>query len=600
VKGGLETCPTEEAVLLVASFGDPAAADYAAFACRRAPAQVALVGDACTCRHVEAPARLYPLGGPPEFTFRFTSSDRVAAAVVFLPPRLTDAHRAALDDLLALAAERRAESVTLVSSARVHLDDRNAAEVEAYAYDRARDLRARTVIVRAGHVLSRHSRTAAVLRFFGACYPLVPQRLRSCCVAGDELFEMIETVRQAPRTRRLYTLLGPNRPWRELLAEQRSRGPVGVCFTVICAVLSLLLVGHLAALVFDLLTRLRPSLRAWNYDTLRPRSLRELIALANPYNHRYVKVVGYNNGVTHFGHRYPDRTVVSTVRCDRVARAGADAIRTDCGATVRKALDFLAASGQELYVIPNYSYVCLGTAFFVPIHGSASDFSTVAETIIGAVFYDPASDRVTAATRDEPPFREHLYNPKSNVLLLRLCLRVKSKSRYYVRKQELEGPTTDELLHVLHDKRAANVEVRKSRAGDSKVSLYQYYNDRGDTNSPVLELPRDRLGRMWDRLEENPVTSFLMHALTRHFAWHVELFFTDEEFRTFWATHRGLPLRKIQLRHIRRDGFPHSPFHEHDCVSADLFMFRRHRRRFEAYLRQTFAVVRSNPGKHSR
>ena len=90
-----------------------------------------------------------------------------------------------------------------------------------------------------------------------------------------------------------------------------------------------------------------------------------------------------------------------------------------------------------------------------------------------------------------------------------------------------------------------------------------------------------------------------MHALTRHFAWHVELFFTAEEFATFWAGHRALPLRKIQLRAIRRDGFPHSPFRDHDCVSADLFMFRRHRRRFEEYLARTFAVVRSNPGKHS-
>jgi hypothetical protein len=44
---------------------------------------------------------------------------------------------------------------------------------------------------------------------------------------------------------------------------------------------------------------------------------------------------------------------------------------------------------------------------------------------------------------------------------------------------------------------------------------------------------------------------------------------------------------------------PHSPFREHDCVSADMFMFRWSRRKFEAYLQQTFAVVRSNPGKHS-
>jgi hypothetical protein len=90
-----------------------------------------------------------------------------------------------------------------------------------------------------------------------------------------------------------------------------------------------------------------------------------------------------------------------------------------------------------------------------------------------------------------------------------------------------------------------------------------------------------------------------MHALTRWFAWHVELFFTTEEFATFWKTHQALPLKKIQLRYIRRDGLPHSPFCEHDCVSVDMFMFRWNREVFEAYLKLTFGVVRSNPGKHS-
>jgi hypothetical protein len=567
-----------QTVLLVAGFGDPVAVDYAAFACRRAGDSVAAVADTLS-----------------EFA---AHADASVAVVLFLPRRLSDANCATLDALLTLAAQRRAESVILVSSALVHLGDEDAADVETYAYRRANGLRARTVIVRAGHVLSQHSRVSAALRRVGACFPLVPRRLRSCCVDGDELFALIEEVRQAPRTRRLYTLLGPNRPWCERLAEHRPRGPLAVCLTAICAVLSLLLIGHLAALIFSLLARRRPALRAWHFDTLRPRSLRELVALANPYNRRYVKVVGYNNGVTHFGHRYPGRTIVSTVNCDRVARAGPDAIRADGGATVRKVLDFLAGS-QELYVIPNYSYVCLGTAFFVPIHGSAADFSTIADTITQVVLYDPASDGVTRSGRDEPLFREHLYNLKSDVVVLQLRLRVKPKSRYFLRKEELEGPSADDLLRALRDTQATNVEVRKSRAGDSKVQLYKFYNDPGDTAGPVLELPRDRLGRLWDRLEENPVTSFLMHALTRHLAYHVELFFSDDEFRTFWETCHSLPLRKIQLRHIRRDGFPHSPFRDHDCVSADLFMFRRHRHRFEAYLKQTFGTVRSNPGKHS-
>ena len=65
-----------------------------------------------------------------------------------------------------------------------------------------------------------------------------------------------------------------------------------------------------------------------------------------------------------------------------------------------------------------------------------------------------------------------------------------------------------------------------------------------------------------------------MHALSRHVAWHTELFLTPAEFERFWTTHAEVALRKIQLRYIRRDGMPHSPFRDGDCVSADLFLFR--------------------------
>jgi hypothetical protein len=272
----------------------------------------------------------------------------------------------------------------------------------------------------------------------------------------------------------------------------------------------------------------------------------------------------------------------------------------DCGATVRKALDVLAGANQELPVVPNYSYVCLGTAFFVPIHGSAADYSTIADTVVYAILYDPKSDRLIAASRDELAFREHVYAMQSDVLLLRLYLKVKPKSRYYVHRETLEAPGSDVILAALQDTRATNVEIRKSSAASTEATVCKYYHDPGDTPSPVLELPRDALGRLWDRLEENPITSFLMHALTRHLAWHVELFFTPEEFAVFWATHQQVPLKKLQLRWIRRDGMPHSPFRDHDCVSVDLFMLRRHRQQFEAYLKANFAVIRANPGKHSR
>jgi hypothetical protein len=560
---------------------------------------------------------------------------RIRNLVLFLGPRLTDRDRGTLDDLLRLAGESATEFIAVVSTFRGHFGDRDALRAEEYVLARAEELPARVAVFRPSDVVSPRSRATAWLRRLGFLYPLVPRRLRGCCLDGGELFAAIEAQRRAPsaspessaasvaslrsttarsgsessltladtrrpRGPRVFTLLGPNRPWRERMAEHGARGPWRFCLTAACAVLSLLMVGHIAAFALVLLARRRPTLRRWCLDTLRPGSLAELQALGNPLNQRYVKVVGYNNGVVHFGQRHPGKTVVSTVGCNRMSLAGPDILRADCGATVRKARDFLAAAGLELPVVPNYSYVALGTAFFVPIHGSAADFSTIADTITRVVLYDPIRDRTIDATRADPDFREHVFNLQSEVVLLELDLTVKPRSRYYVRRETLCGPTSRDILEALRDGKAANVEIRKSSAARDEVTVARYYKDPGETPSPVLELPRDALGRLWDRLEENPVTSFLMHALTRHFAWHVELFFTEDEFAKFWEGHRGQPLRKLQLRYIRRDGMPHSPFREHDCVSIDLFLFRWHRKRVAAWLRETFSVVRFNPGKQSR
>lgn len=438
----------------------------------------------------------------------------------------------------------------------------------------------------------------------------MPIRMRSCFVTDAELQTAIDTEQHAPTARRFTTVLGPNRPWRDLLREHRSPGVWSAGLTAVCFVLSLLLVGQLAALILDLLARWLPTLRRFNFDTLRPTSFEELLALYNPHNFRHVKMVGYNNGVVHFGHRYPGRTVVSTVLCNRIVRTRADIIKADCGATIRKATDFLAADEQELYVLPNYSYVCLGTAFFVPIHGSAADYTTVAETIVKALLYDPVSDRFILATNEDRVFRENVYNAASRLLVLRVWIRVKPRSRYFVHEQTLDNATSEQLLDALRDTCATNVEIRQSNALSGQVQIAKYYKAPIILPSPsgkavggedaVLEIPRDSLGRLWDRLEENTITSFLMHALTRWLAWHVELFFTPAEFATFWSTHQVLPVKKIQLRYIRRDGLPSSPFCECDCVSVDMFMFRWNRSVFEAYLKQTFAVVRSNPGKHSQ
>lgn len=569
-------------VILVAGFRNPIAADYAAYIRQQKSYSIAIVTEAEDFYPVQAPAP-------------------ISAVVLFLGRRMTGRDRRALVNLVDAAARGKASYVCIVNTFRVHLGDRVAADIESQVLERFESLGVRTVVFRSGHILSRHSTASAWLRLLGSFYPLVPGRVRSCFVESDDLFAAMERERRMyPGNRsRTFTLLGANNPWRVMLARNRGKGFLSIGLTLMSAVLSLLLIGHFAAFLLNLFARRWAHLRRWNFDTLKPRSFRELLELVNPYNFRHVKVVGYNNGVNHFGQKFPARTIVSTVHCNRIVRAGPDRVKADCGCTILKAREFLAGASQELYVIPNYSYVCLGTAFFVPIHGSASDYSTIADTVTRALFYDPESDRMVLAGRGDPAFRDHLYNLNSSWLLLRLQLRVKPKSRYFVHRQDLEAPDSGVLLLALRDSRAANVEVRKSRAASSAVQVNRYYREPGQAQAPVLELPRDSLGRLWDRLEENRLTSFLMHALTRYLGWHVELFFTAEEFATFWNSHASLPLRKIQLRYIQRDGFPHSPFREHDCISADMFMFRKHRAVFEEYLKKTFPVIRVNPGKHS-
>jgi hypothetical protein len=614
-------------IVLVASFGDAVAADYAAFVTQNSQGDTVVVADDKIGRLVEAPVRSLPME-----EFLRSSQDigselgRMSSLILFIDSSLTARERRELDELLGIARRWQTRFVGIISTFRVHLDDPVVTELEDYVLSRASDLFGRVVVFRPGHVLSRNSNISRFLQRFAPFYRLIPKRLGSCFIDDTEFFAAVETVRLAERRRaapgdpwlrtdqksspncggrsvgvrnRAYTLLGSNQPWREVLLRHRETPRRQFLTTAVSMLLSWLLVGQVIAFVLTLLAKRIPWLRQGDVHTLKPRSMRELLSLCHRHNIGHVKVVGYNNGVNHFGHRHAGKTIVSTIHCRRMVHTGMHTLKADCGATVRNALDFLAGNNQELYVVPNYSYVSLGTSFFVPIHGSAVDYSTVADTICRVVLYDPDSDRIIAAARDQAAFREHVYDQRSRVVLLRLYILAKPKSSYFVHRETLERPSAADLLSVLRDAHATNVEIRQTRASSAKVTVARYYKDLGDTSSPALELPRDALGRLWDRLEENPVTSYLMHALSRHVAWHTELFFTPTEFEQFWRTHHQVPLRKIQLRYLRRDGLPHSPCRDEDCVSSDMFIFRWSKPRLMEYLKKTFKTVRTNPGKHS-
>jgi hypothetical protein len=595
--------------LLIAGASNPVLLDYAAHCLQREGAAIAVV----SCRSDGRPAcrvlRQTTTGGPPVATEEMFSPAGYLAAypkrrgggvVVFLDRQLTAGDRAMLVEVAAVAIQSSAECVCVVSTFRVHCGDRQAARAEAFFLEQLRGFAGRVVVLRPGHIVSRHSRLGAFLPGAWLWLPLVPGCLKSCCVEGDELFAAIDReLATAGRKRRTLTLLGANRPWRERLLEN-ARSPLAHLYVTLSrALLPLILFRQFAGFLIRFAAKRSPLVRPWHVDTMRPGSIKELLALYNPYNHRHVKVVGYNNGVVHFGQKFPGRTVVSTARCNRLARVNGRLGEFDTGATIRQAMDVLSPAGKELPVVPNYSYVSLGTAFFIPIHGSASTLSTVAETIEKVLLYDPLGDRCIVARRDDPAFGHYLYNLGAEVLLLRVYLQTKDKSRYFVTHREVANPTSKEVLACLQDKKASNVEVRKASSAAETVKISQYYTERAAGDGAALELPRDALGRLWDRLEENPITSALFHGLTRTLAYHVELFLSEQEFATFWDTHRSMPILKIQLRFIHRDGFPNSPFREHDCISADLFMRKKHKAAFDAYLREKLSAVKLNPGKHS-
>lgn len=597
-----EESNTVDELLLIVGGDDLSIADYVVHA-RKPGRRIAIVSEPTMLKNVKGCGKGYDRD---EFSTTELlldhRSERSAAIVVFLPNDDTKRNRILFEKVAELVVRKRVECVCIVSSFRVHFGDLRAIRVENCILNRLQKSSDRIVVFRPGHILSPQSRINQRLRRYRILASATPTGFNTCCVDGGELFSAIEKelADKCGRRRRTYTLLGENTSWKTLLSRAQFTHPPHLVGKLIGIILRFCLLGQLLGLFLNLFVKCFPSRRYWNVETLRPKSTQELLAIYNKYNYRYVKIVGYNNGVVHFGHRYPGKTIVSTVNCNRVARVEDERARFDGGVTIRQAMNVLQGKKKEFYVLPNYSYVSLGTSYFIPIHGSANKYTTLGETIERVLLYDPIEDQFVAASRECSAFGRYMYNLNAEVLLLRLTLRIKDKSRYFIEESNLTNPSSRELLRYFHDDRASNVEIRKADASSEEVKVSRYYTEVSEGQATALELPRDTLGSLWDRLEANPITSMLFHGLVRRFAHHGELFLSEDEFADFWDTHHTLPIKKIQLRYIKRDGLPHSPFRERDCISADLFMLKKHRDRFEVYLKTTLPAARMNPGKHSR
>jgi hypothetical protein len=526
--------------------------------------------------------------------------------VLFLPdtPQSNDvaakSRAAVIDRSVSIAARNAPCQVCVVGS--IHMGDGHdeSSAFEESFISRFQNVGVQTIVLRTGHLIDSSCRWPAAWSRFAAWYPLIPAAATSVFLDRDELFSAIDRVGAIPlgmRHRRL-TLLGRRRPLRDVLAEFVQARATTRLATWLVSLLSWLQIGRIAGLFLIVAGRFYRPLQRWHISTLNPRSMTELLGLFHPLNQRYVALAGYNTGVTHFGWKYPGKTVIRTTGSGRLVRVRGQTVTVDAGVLLKRVIQELGVCGKELYVVPNYSYISLGTVFMVPVHGSGSDVSTLGETIEQALIYDPAVDKILRIRRGDDLFGRYMYNPSSGILVLRLRLRVRDKSRYFVKRSLLNLPSAADIWRTFCDAVASNIELRKSQAADSNVSVSKYYTAPSDDNE-FLEIPRDSIGRLWDRLEENAVTSWLFHTYVRKCGFHVELFLDEREFEIFWRSHSALPLSKVQLRFVKRDRLSHSPFGDCDRISVDIFLKRKLSAPFLSFMKEHLPHARFNPGKHS-
>lgn len=426
------------------------------------------------------------------------------------------------------------------------------------------------------------------------------------------------------------TILGVRRSWKAAISDQWPEKIPSGLENLATNLFAWMGISWFTFLFIRLLIFAMPSLRQVHFDTLKPRSVREIISLYNRHNCRDVQLAGYNNGVNHFGWKFPEKTVVVTtglpgktqlsdismldmeahirnlVMEDKSSLPLADRdvvvgthFTVDAGLTLKHCIQELKKVDREFYVVPNYSWISMGTLFFVPVHGSGSHVSTLGDTIEDVLIYDGETDEFVLTQRGDKLFRDAMYDTSRHRLLLRLTLRVKPKSVYTVRQETLNNPSAEDVLKVFEDPEASNVEIRKNRAATNSIDIRRYYVDPPSVVTGALEMPRDNIGRVWDRLEETPFVSTLFHWFVRRFAFHVELILQPDEFVVFWKHHKLLPISKIQLRQMLRDGMTNSACATENCICADLFMTRGNRDVFLKFINTHLPNVRFNPGKQS-
>ena len=265
--------------------------------------------------------------------------------------------------------------------------------------------------------------SSRVGKWLTALHPVIPRAACSCFLPRRRVLQVAHALGQRncheqtvvrPGTRptvRIVTLLGENRRLADICAQRFAEQHSFRMTNIIAHGLRLCAVRVLATAAFHGAKQFSLSLRSFDCKVLEPTQVAELLELFHSDNRDDVVLAGYNTGMTHFGWKYPRKTILKTVGSGRLIRVGGNFVDVDAGVTLKEAADALRQAQQGILRRPELLLYRNGDDVYgAPFMGRESPFPHSGETIEKIVYYDASDDCIHVARAGDAEFHRTMYH----------------------------------------------------------------------------------------------------------------------------------------------------------------------------------------------
>ena len=348
---------------------------------------------------------------------------------------------------------------------------------------------------------------------------LLPRSCMRCYIHVDEACAVLREAAAAPlevgAEQLLFSAYGSRQTIGALLCSRTSpQPPLPTVLGASRVVLSLLpspvrdallyLTRLVIYVLIALLSHFHVYFKGWYLaGEFAPSSERELRSF---FNHRSNKVIVVGGGAIReiFGLRTRERIVVSTRNLTQISGVAEDGTcRLQAGVTFAAALRSLRGQDRTLALLPNYSYVTLGAALAVPLHGMNAKCPTMAAVVERMSLIDLRTGRLRQL-QTQAEVAQWMHLEPDTVLYLSADVRTEPITRFVLRKTTLSARRCGEcayesLSRALRARQDKRIEVRCTSPprfclDGIRFVAYEYDEDPGSK----MEVPRNFVGKLWD------------------------------------------------------------------------------------------------------